>query len=75
MIRYWKKGDKDPDHGKPYRHTLEKIRMMLDSVENAPYSQGEFAATLESVLWHVAEKHPVEVLDAILKVVDEFEGG
>jgi hypothetical protein len=55
---YWKKGDQDPDHGKPHRHTREKIRLLLD--EYPPHDP------LRAALWRLADKYPVEVLTALV---------
>jgi hypothetical protein len=63
---YWNKHNKDvhpdPDKGKPYRHTRQRIRLLIPDLT---YNQRE------AVLWELMEKHPDEVLDAVLKVRGE----
>jgi hypothetical protein len=64
--QYWKKGDgpKDPDFGKPNRHTRAKIGLMLDAnLRNYSY--------LHATLLKVAERYPEAVLDALLEASGE----
>ena len=65
---FWKKGDKDPDAGKPHRHTRNKIQLILEDMESRTESYYDDCQMLESVLWVIAEKHPGEVLDALIQV-------
>jgi hypothetical protein len=58
-------GPPDPDKGKPYRHTQQKIRLMLDiGGDDAPVYEH-----LLEVILKVAEKRPDDVLDALVEVL------
>jgi hypothetical protein len=64
MPRHWTKADRDHS-GMPYRHVQEKIRLLMgDEHLNQ-------AAVYCAALLKLAEKWPVEVLDALIAVVGE----
>jgi hypothetical protein len=63
---YWKKGDgpKDPDFGKPNRHTRAKIRLLMKYLD---------AGDVENVLLKVAERHPETVLKVMCDLMEDAE--
>jgi hypothetical protein len=68
---YFKKGDKDPDAGKPHRHTRNKIQLMLTGMAEKTENVSDDYQQMLEVLWVIAEKHPGEVLDAMIRVSGE----
>lgn len=58
-------GPEDPHKGKPYRHTRAKIELMLDEGEGLPRHED-----LLRIILKLADKHPVDVLDAIVEALE-----
>lgn len=61
-------GEADPDKGKPYRHTRQKIRLLLTEPELPVYEK------LLEIILHLMETRPEEVLDSVTAVLDSKEG-
>jgi hypothetical protein len=57
-------GPPDPEKGTPYRHTRQKITLMLEPILDDPRA-------LLAVIGKVAEKRPEDVLDAVLFVTGD----
>ena len=62
MGDYWKKGDKDPEAGAPFRHARQKARLLLDDA--TPDQMRETLAVLIS-------SRPNDVLDALCAVLGD----
>jgi hypothetical protein len=56
-------GPPDPDKGKPYRHTQQKIRLLLEGEDLPVYED------LLKIILKIAEKRPEDVLDALVDVL------
>lgn len=54
----------DPDKGKPFRHTRSKARLMLEGLD---------PARAREALRLLIDKHPGDVLDALIEVSPELE--
>ena len=59
-------GPEDPHKGKPYRHTRAKIDLMLSDLIMTPDAE-----VLRAIVLKVADRHPVDVLDAVVEVMGE----
>lgn len=61
---FWKKGDKDPQAGVPFRHARNKAALMLSDASESVMRDALCALLLD---------RPNEVLDALIKAIETEE--